>query len=395
VSREQADPLNTASPNPGGSFWGPGNYSGSTSINVIQSDIGRAGVRVGTTVEMSNLVLQPFLAASVWHDFAGDITAHYASCPNCIFVGGAPAALTANMTTNNVGTFGQYSVGIAGQVVNTGWLGFVRMDYREGPQMVGLSGTGGIRYQFLPTDAPAAVMPVKAPVYKAPVETISWTGLYVGAIGGADVGRGFIGSANLFGSDIRTAGALGGGTLGYNYQLGKLVFGVEADAAWTNASGSNQCTGLTANLVAPTPLFQMTCHDGMNWIATATARLGYALAPHTLVYAKVGGAWAEATYSETCNLGPLFNNNIPGNPVQNCFGANPAVGAISQTSASTTLVGWTVGYGAEFAFNSHWSAKGEIDWIDFGNKQLTLSDGSAVNTSQRVAQGKVGLNYKF
>jgi len=43
--------------------------SGTGQINSIASFIGRAGLRVGTTVEAGNLLLQPFLAASIWHDF--------------------------------------------------------------------------------------------------------------------------------------------------------------------------------------------------------------------------------------------------------------------------------------------------------------------------------------
>jgi hypothetical protein len=53
--------------------------------------------------------------------------------------------LSANLSTNNIGTFGQYSVGVSGQIKDSGWLGFVRVDYRDGSEMHGLSGTGGIR----------------------------------------------------------------------------------------------------------------------------------------------------------------------------------------------------------------------------------------------------------
>ncbi len=53
-----------------------------------------------------------------------------------------------------------------------------------------------------------------------------------------------------------------------------------------------------------------------------------------------------------------------------------------------------LGYGTEFAFTSHWTAKAEFDWIEFGHKSVTLSDGTAINTYQSVAQAKVGVNYK-
>ncbi len=185
-SREQIDPFNAASPitSPGGFL--PGNFSGSTQVNDISSVLGRAGVRFGTTLQSGDIVFQPFFAASVWHDFGSNITSTYSACNNCIFTGGVPAALAASTSTNNIGTFGQYSVGVAGQLTGTGWLGFARADFREGPNMSGLSGTGGIRYQFTPDSAPSA-MPVKAPPAPA---LINWAGLYAGAIGGAEAGHG-------------------------------------------------------------------------------------------------------------------------------------------------------------------------------------------------------------
>jgi opacity protein-like surface antigen len=395
-SKETVGAINVASPLAGTAFYGAGNYSGSTQVNDIQSTIGRVGARIGTTVETSNLVLQPFVAASVWHDFAGEITAQYSSCQLCFFTGLHPSVLSANMATNNIGTFGQYSVGLSGQLINTGWLGFVRVDYREGPQMVGLSGTGGVRYQFTPTET-AAVMPVKAPVYKAPVEAVNWTGYYLGAIGGATTGRGSMDFPFAGAADTRPAGVLGGGTAGYNYQVGKWVYGVEGDVAWTNANGSSQCSSLNSGFVPlvgtnNTPLFQMTCHDSLDWIATAAARIGYAWTLRTLLYAKAGAAVANETFSTTCNLGPLNGSNVFG-LVQNC--ANPVGAIVNQTSASSTAVGYTLGYGTEFAFTQHWTAKAEVDWIDLGHKQFTLSDGTTITTYQRTAQGKVGVNYKF
>jgi opacity protein-like surface antigen len=386
-SKESVGAFNAASPVAGGGTFAAGNYSGSTQVNEIDSAIGRAGVRVGTTVETSNLVLQPFVAASVWHDFAGNISATYSNCSACLFNGPVPVTLTSNMSTNNIGTFGQYSIGVSGQLINTGWLGFVRVDYREGPQMVGLSGTGGVRYQFTPTEG--AVMPVKAPVYKAPVEAVNWTGFYVGAIGGAETGRGSMDFPFQSSSDMRPAGPLGGGTFGYNYQVGQWVYGFEADAAWTHTQGSTQCAPLVGSAFFNIALFQTTCHDEMKWIGTAEARVGYAWTPRTLFYGKAGAAFTNETFSETCNLGPLNGGNAP----QNCV--NPAQNLVGGASASTTKIGWTVGYGTEFAFTPHWSAKAEFDWIDFGHRQFTLSDGTTITSYQRTAQGKVGVNYKF
>ena len=42
-----------------------------------------------------------------------------------------------------------------------------------------------------------------------------------------------------------TSGGLVGGTLGYNWQMGQVVFGLEGDLDWSNINGSTTCGGLT------------------------------------------------------------------------------------------------------------------------------------------------------
>ena len=384
-------------------------FSGTAQINDITSEIGRVGVRVGTTVESGNLVLQPFVAASVWHEFAGTVTGTYQSCANCAFAltpgGFVPSMVTGSMSSSGVGTFGQYSIGVSGQVVNTGWLGFVRLDYRDGDNLQSLSGTGGIRYQFTPEGAPRPALPVKAPVYKAPVvEAVNWTGFYIGGFAGADFGRSELGVPNVASGDIYPSGVLVGGTIGYNYQIGKYVLGIEGDGAWTNLTGSAACGPLTTGLIPGTfisapspPFFQTTCHDDMTSIFTLAGRAGYLWGPRTLLYVKAGAAWERETWSATCNLGPLngtLGPSVGDSPlVQAC--SNPAAALISSISASDTRVGGLIGYGTEFMFDHHWSAKAEYDWIDFGNRTLTFSDGTAFTAKQTVSEAKIGVNYHF
>ncbi len=385
-SKETVDPLNAANPNPlaGSSFAANQIFSGTTQLDTIESLIGRVGVRVGTTLETDKAVYQPFAAVSVWHDFAGNQTANYSSCPGCLFNGVTPGLLTAQLSTSNIGTFGQYSVGVSGALKNTGWLGFARVDYREGSEMHGLSATGGFRYQFTPTEV-ASAMPVKA---KAPVlvdHSVNWTGWYAGLIGGAtEFGRASMEFPGVSTADMRPSGWLGGGTLGYNYQSGKWVVGVEGDIAGTNTNGSTAC----APPVGGAPLFQTTCHEDLDWIATVTGRLGYAWTPHMLLYVKGGGAFADEKSSVTCNLGTIVNVAAG----QNCNANNqPFV----SPSLSNIRTGWTVGFGTEFALTDRWSIKGEFDWLDFGTKALTLSDGTIFNSTLHIAEGKIGLNYKF
>src|SRR5262249_687403 len=137
--------------------------------------------------------------------------------------------------------------------------------------------------------------------------------------------------------------------------------------------------------------FQTTCHEDAKWIATLAARAGYLLTDRTLVYLKGGAAWERQSWSATCNLGPF---NGQGGLVQVC--ENPALGALNgPITANETRTGGLIGFGTEFAFNRNWSAKAEWDWIGFGNKTLTASDGTVFSTKQTMSQVKVGVNYHF
>lgn len=127
---------------PGGAPPTPGTCCvppGTLSFNAIESLIGRAGVRVGTTFQTGGLGWQPFVTASVWDEFAPNAISTFTPT-------GMGFAL--DTSTTRVGTFGQFGVGTAAQLLNTGWLGYVRADYRTGDNIQGWDLTGGIRYQF-------------------------------------------------------------------------------------------------------------------------------------------------------------------------------------------------------------------------------------------------------
>ena len=85
--------------------------------------------------------------------------------------------------------------------------------------------------------AQAADMPVKG--HRPIISYYNWTGFYVGL----NAGYGF-GSSDW--SAVPTAsnkpkGFLVGGTLGYNYQVGSWVFGIEGDFDWSNVKDSVAC----------------------------------------------------------------------------------------------------------------------------------------------------------
>ncbi|MBO0751347.1 MAG: autotransporter outer membrane beta-barrel domain-containing protein, partial [Bradyrhizobiaceae bacterium] len=87
-SREAVDPFGVAGQT-GALTSTPQNpnvfASGTVKVNDIESIMGRAGLRVGTTMETSDVVYSPFVAASVWHDFGSRITTNWGLCPGCDF----------------------------------------------------------------------------------------------------------------------------------------------------------------------------------------------------------------------------------------------------------------------------------------------------------------------
>ena len=71
------------------------------------------------------------------------------------------------------------------------------------------------------------------------------------------------------------SGLLGGGQIGYNWQTGHWVLGVQGDFAWTGINAS-----VTDPFVPTTTLSYKT-----DWIGMATARAGYAW-DNWLLYVK-------------------------------------------------------------------------------------------------------------
>jgi opacity protein-like surface antigen len=382
------------------------NISGSTTglvstftTNPIESEIGRLSLRVGTTVNSGNIIWQPFGSASVFHEFAGNVTSSASSLPNAAFVGAVPITIVGQNSTTRVGTYGQYSLGLAAQVVNTGWLGFVRVDYRNGDNIEGWTGNAGLRYQFTP-EMIASVMPVKVKAPPHPyIAPTNWTGFYAGGFLGVSEGKTdirFVGDTTNQGNNPRVFGGLGGAEFGYNYEMAnRVVLGVEADVGAQNLHGSKTCGTATGKDAAGfqtvnngfSPAF-LTCQNSSNWVATAAARVGYAW-ERTLFYVKVGGAWSDDNTNVSCIFGP--NVGLLGASCINQAGR--IVGAFSN---SGNRGGWLVGYGTEFDLGKNWSAKAEYDYIDFGSRSALASDGTTtLRDSGAISQVKIGVNYRF
>jgi outer membrane immunogenic protein len=167
--------------------------------------------------------------------------------------------------------------------------------------------------------------------------------------------------------DVDVDGWLGGVTVGYNYQMGSLVTGIEADWSWGDVSGSSPdtdgfgCVG--------------SCDTEVNWIGTVRGRLGYAF-DHVLAYATAGVAFTE------------YDASI-GKPVL--------------AQGTTTETSFTGGGGIEYAFAQHWSAKVEYLYIhdfddfayDFEEGACGAPPGNCFARTDHINKVRLGVNYRF
>ena len=64
-------------------------------------------------------------------------------------------------------------------------------------------------------------------------------------------------------------------------------------------------------------------------------------------------------------------------------------------TASIGRAGLLIGYGTEFAFDRHWSAKAETSYLSFADKNVIASDGSPLNVGMHIWETKIGVNYRF
>jgi outer membrane immunogenic protein len=200
----------------------------------------------------------------------------------------------------------------------------------------------------------------KAPVIMPPPALYNWSGFYVGGhLGGAWTSANWTDPVSGLGDNPTGTGFIGGGQVGYNYQTGPWVLGIEGDFSGTNLSASD------------TDVAGFTHSTSTYWTSTVTGRVGYAV-NRLLFYAKGGVAFANER-----------------NAVTSPFGA--------VSSGTSTPVGWTAGGGVEYALDHNWSARVEYDYLGLGSESISgpvagALPGSVDLNIQRVT---AGINYRF
>jgi len=192
-------------------------------------------------------------------------------------------------------------------------------------------------------DLPSRKGPVVAPVY---VPAFTWTGFYVGA--NAGYGWGNV-NANGFANVGDLDGFVGGGQVGYNYQMGQFVVGLEADLQAADLSSGNNL-GLV--------------RVKTDYFGTVRARVGVAF-DRFMPY--ITGGWAYGN----------VKTSIPG---------------IGFSSDRSHTGGYAVGAGLEYAVTNNIIAGVEYLYVDLGEKNI-LGANTKVGTDFSVVRAR--LSYKF
>jgi outer membrane immunogenic protein len=260
--------------------------------------------------------------------------------------------------------------------------------------------------------AVAADLPSRraAPAPFVAVPVFTWTGFYIGGNAGYAFSNdnrvlttGQVFAPNQIAVDtgarpgsvrLNQDGFTGGGQVGYNFQFGSVVVGIEADAAYTDLQRTRNVT----TFAAAAPGGAAATRDNifrqdLAFLGTVRGRLGYAF-DRVLVYGTGGFAYGDVDYRA------------------NLFGPPTGTGPLQFTGRRTLIeTGWAAGGGIEYAipnFNllgsSAVTIKGEALYYDLGRRTVAVNNTgvgggagpgyfSRFETSGIVA--RAGLNFKF
>jgi outer membrane immunogenic protein len=233
---------------------------------------------------------------------------------------------------------------------------------------------GTIGLFALSGSAMAADLPART--YKAPPVVVApiydWSGFYIGANGGWGESRNCWGIVPLAGTTIpdgcaSRSGGVFGGQLGYRWQSGQFVFGLEGQGDWANLSGSR--------VSVFNPFFSTGVK--VDAVGLFTGQIGYAWNA-SLLYLKGGAA-----------------------TTRNRFDVWTTASGVNVATASSNRWGGTVGVGWEYGFAPNWSAGIEYDHLFMGDSNNSFSvanpllAGAANRISQDVDMVTLRVNYRF
>jgi outer membrane immunogenic protein len=188
----------------------------------------------------------------------------------------------------------------------------------------------------------------------------AWHGAYAGVHAGYGWGSADMScDLGVCVGSMDTSGALGGGQIGYNWNLGGVILGVEADLAFTNIEGDSFFGGKNQA-------------SELDWMATVRGRAGMLIRDNMLVYGTAGVVWGGWDDSATPIVVPH--------------------------RWSTVYTGYTVGGGIESIITRNVSVKLEYLFVDFGDATHKWTDSGLSGTAtfdHEVHTVRLGVNFKL
>jgi outer membrane immunogenic protein len=140
--------------------------------------------------------------------------------------------------------------------------------------------------------------------------------------------------------------------LGYNYQFGRGLIGIEGDWAWADKTVTQSDYKYMISVPALGPDSSFAVKFG--WDASLRGRLGFLATPTLLLYGTAGVAWLKTDITSDC--GP-----------HSCY---PGTFMPSTLEQSTVWTGWTIGGGVEAMLGGNWLVRGEYRYTDYGTKSF-------------------------
>jgi outer membrane immunogenic protein len=222
----------------------------------------------------------------------------------------------------------------------------------------------------------------------------SWAGFYAGLNAGASwneatfdhratgnfllVPAAAANLAALGSGELGLERVLAGAQVGYNWQRGNWVVGVEADIQWRDYSDANS-TSPAVYFPGFTASFQTSIDS--DYLSTLRLRTG--LTVHDMLFYVTGGlAISQFEFSQTVNFGPI---------------PEAATGSVKEMK-----FGWTIGAGGEFALTGNWTLKAEYLFVRFDNLNADLFNPTSPAFTHEVRVDdlqshvlRLGINQRF
>ena len=186
---------------------------------------------------------------------------------------------------------------------------------------------------------------------------------------------------------VNQNGVIGGGQIGYNYEVyQRVIVGVETDIQGSGISGSGNKYGSevdTLNYGGIQPLVDRTTYGGgavnagINWFGTLRGRIGYLVTPDLMLFGTGGFTYGEVYGRVDPSAVSVFTIAQSSANNRGRY-EGTQIGVPSNGNKTALNTGWNAGGGFEWMFSPNWSTKIEAFYYNLGQQSVS----SALATSQ-------------